>query len=369
MRDPMGTKGGAGARRIFALAIGLAALACLHVGPAAGSDERKGTGGALELRLPVGPRGSALGNTVVADVSGVEATFWNPAGLGVLSHTQALFTHTNYIADMKLNYAAVGMHLGGFGSLGIHAKVLDLGDVIETTEDAPDGTGVIFSPTYTTLGVSWGRQFTDRVLFGATVNYVNETILHTSARGIAADLGVQYLTGWRGLRFGVVMKNFGPSMHFDGEDLDANFRPPDSDPTARTRVFRTVSSDFELPSYFSLGAAYDLWSQPESKLQLMGAFQNNNFTGDSFNGGLEWSYKDVLSVRGSYFGSLESNVDFTTGVSTSRLHGGDDLYNGLALGAGLKVPFGGSKLGIDAAWRSVRNFFDDTVEVGARFEF
>lgn len=369
MRDFMGTKGGAGARRLVALAIGLAALAS-NVGPAAaGSDERKGTGGALELRLPVGARGSALGNSVVADVTGIEATFWNPAGLGALEHPQALFTHTNYIADMKLNYAAVAMKLGDFGSLGIHAKVLNLGDVIETTEDAPEGTGVIFSPTFTTLGVSWGRRFTDRVLFGTTINYVNESILHTSARGLALDLGVQYLTGWHGLRFGVAMKNFGPSMHFDGEDLDANFRPPDSDPTARTRVFRTVSSDFELPSYFSLGATYDVFAHTESKLALMGAFQNNNFVGDSFNGGLEWSYKDVLSVRGSYFGSLQSTVDFNTGESTSKLSGGDDLYNGLAFGAGVKVPFGSSKLGIDAAWRSVRDFFDDTIEVGARFDF
>src|SRR5262245_33397576 len=228
MRDPLGRFRSSGVLRLRFLAIGLVAISSLSPGLAqAGSEERKGTGGALELRLPVGPRGSALGAPVVADVSGIEATFWNPAGLGALEHPAVLFTHTNYIADMNLNYAAVAMKLGDFGSLGFHAKVLDIGDVIETTEDAPEGTGVIISPTFTTLGMTWGRRFTDRVLFGATVNYITETVLNTSARGVGIDLGVQYVTGWRGLRFGVAMKNFGPSMHFSGEDFNATFRPPD----------------------------------------------------------------------------------------------------------------------------------------------
>jgi len=371
MREPRGTFLSSGVRRLRLLAIGLALFSCLAVTAAQAADERVGTGGALELRLPVGPRGSALGAPSVADVDNIEAIYWNPAGLGMIEHPQALFTHTSYIADMNLNFAAVAVKLGGFGALGLHAKVLDLGDVIQTTEDAPEGTGVIISPTFTTLGVSWGRRFTDRVLFGATVNYVDENIANVSARGVAFDLGVQYVTGWRGLRFGVSMKNVGPAMHFSGADFNQAFRPPDTDPTARTRVFSTTSSNFELPSFFSLAASYDLMNENDSKnrLAILGAFQNNNFVGNTFNGGLEYSYRDQFQVRGSYFGSVQSQTDFNTGASSSSLKGGDDLYNGLALGAGVKVPLGGTRLGIDATWRAVREFFDDTLEIGARVEF
>ncbi|HKA23808.1 MAG TPA: PorV/PorQ family protein [Candidatus Eisenbacteria bacterium] len=369
MREPMERFRSNGVRRLRLLAIGLALASCLAAQPARAADERVGTGGALELRLPVGPRGSALGAPVVADVNNIEATFWNPAGLGAIEHPEALFTHTNYIADMNLNFAAVALRLGGFGTLGLHAKVLDLGDVIETTEDAPEGTGVIINPTFTTLGVSWGRQFTDRVLFGATVNYVDENILNTSARGVAFDLGVQYITGWRGLRFGVAMKNVGPAMHFTGSDFNESFRPPDSDPTSRTRVFSTSSANFELPSFFSLAATYDVWAENANRLALLGAFQNNNFVGNTFNGGLEYSYRDQFAVRGSYFGSVQSQTDFNTGASSSSLKAGDDLYEGLALGAGVKLPLGGTRLGLDATWRAVRNFFDDTLEIGARVDF
>ena len=369
MREPMGRFCSNGVRRLRLLAIGLAFVTCLAPNPARAADERVGTGGALELRLPVGPRGSALGAPSVADVSNIEAIFWNPAGLGEIEHQQALFTHTNYIADMNLNFAAVAVKLGGFGTLALHAKVLALGDVVETTEDAPEGTGVIISPTFTTLGVSWGRRFTDRVLFGGTVNYVDENILNTSARGVAFDLGVQYLTGWRGLRFGVAMKNVGPSMHFSGSDFNENFRPPDSDPTSRTRTFSTQSSSFELPSYFSLAAAYDVYAQKESRLAVLGAFQNNNFVGNTFNGGLEYTYKDQFAVRGSYFGSVQSQTDFNTGASSSSIQVGDDLYTGVALGAGVNLPLGGTRLGLDGTWRGVRSFFNDTFELGARIEF
>src|SRR5262245_29586236 len=41
----------------------------------AGSDGRKGTAGASELQIPVGARSTALGGTVVSDVTGIEAMF------------------------------------------------------------------------------------------------------------------------------------------------------------------------------------------------------------------------------------------------------------------------------------------------------
>ena len=65
------------------------------------------------------------------------------AGLAGLQKTEATFSHTQYFADQKLNYAAVGTNLGGFGTLGFNAKILSIGDVIVTTEDAPEGTGEI----------------------------------------------------------------------------------------------------------------------------------------------------------------------------------------------------------------------------------
>lgn len=357
-------------RSLMLCALAVLALLVGGVGTAfSGSDERIGTNGAHELRLPVGPRGTSLGGTVVGDVEGVESIFWNPAGLSSLEGTEALFSNTSYFADQKLNFIAIGTKAGDFGVLGLNVKVLSIGDVIVTTEDAPEGTGEIIEPTFTVLGFTMARQFTDRVRAGLTINYVNEHIISTSASGVAVDLGFQYLTGWRGLKLGMVMKNFGTSMKFDGENFELATRPPDSDPQAANRTFRTTSSAFEMPSYFSLAASYDLLSAPQQRVALLGLFQNNNFEGDNLTGGLEWSYRNMFAVRGSYFGSIINKVDPLTREDKGEFKSGDDLYQGYAFGAGAKLQSGGTNVGVDVAWRPVRDFFDDTVEVGLRLKF
>lgn len=356
--------------RLLSGALGAAALFVLVASAWAGSDERKGTAGASELLLHVGPRGSALGNSVTSDVYGIEAAFWNPAGLGRLESTEAQFSHTQYIADMKLNYAAIGVKAGAFGALGFSAKVLSIGEVLVTTEAAPEGTGEILNPTFTVLGMSWGKQFTDRVQFGATASYVNESIASAHASGFAFDFGVQYQTGWNGLQLGMVMKNFGPSMEFSGSDFEANLPPPDSDPSAGNRTFSSNSAAFEMPSYFVLGASYDLLNANQQRLALKSSFQNNNFEFDQLSGGLEWTYRTNYALRASYYGSFGSTTGANGEEGSIQFDGGDDLYEGFALGAGAKIGAGDSgHLGIDLAWRPVREFFDDVIEVGINFSF
>jgi len=348
-------------------------LACLGLALAgaawAGSSQRLGTSGASELLIPVGPQGTALGGTAVSDADGVEAMFWNPAGLGGMEGTQALFSHTSYIADMKLNYAGAATRVGTMGTLGIAAKVLSIGDIPVTTEAEPDGTGEVIQPTFATIGVTWAKQFTDRVKFGTTVNVVSEHVLDNAATGLAFDFGVQYDTGWRGLKMGMVMKNFGPSMEFNGPSFDVPVLVPGSDPTSSNRIVRFSTAPFELPSYFTLAATYDLWRQGHTSFQVLGAFQNNNFGGDNFAGGAEWNYREMLALRGSWYGTLSTATDPASGVESSTFSSGDDVYAGYALGAGIVVPAGGSKVGVDLAWKPVRAYFDDTVEIGLHMKF
>jgi hypothetical protein len=348
-------------------------LVALGVAPAglaqAGSDGRKGTEGALELKLPVGPRGIALGNAVASDATGVDALFYNPAGLATTQNTEVAFSHTNYIADMKINFAAVATNLKGLGVLAFNVKVLSVGDIIVTTEDAPEGTGQILNPSFTTLGGSWAKQFTDRVNFGATATLVNEHILDATATGVAFDFGVQYFTGWRGLRFGVAMKNFGTPMTYGGPAFDASVSPPGTDPTSSNRTFRSTSASFELPSYFNFGASANIANSANQRLTLLTSYQSSNFGADNLCGAAEWSYRNTFALRGSYFGSIRETPDPITGESTVRVVTGDDVYSGYALGAGALVHAGEMKLGIDIAWRPVREFFDDTVDAGLTLRF
>ena len=364
------SKGDRAMHRLAIRALGLSALVALAVSSAwAGSDGRKGTNGAVELQIPVGARGTALGAPSASDVTGAEATFWNPAGLAGVEGTEALFTHTTYFADMKVNYAAAAIKAGSIGALGFSAKVLSVGDVVVTTEQSPDGTGEILRPTFSVLGMSWAREFTDRVNFGATANFVNENLASVSANGLAFDFGVQYKTGWRGLQFGMTMKNFGNSMAFNGQNLEFPSSPPGSEPGASNRVVRLTTATFEMPSYFTLSGTYDAWRQGSTALKLMGAFQNNNFVGDNLSGAAEWTYKENYALRGSWFGTMTTSADAATGNDKLSFNSGDDLYQGFALGGSAMVKSGVATMGLDFAWRPAKEFFTDTYEVALRLRF
>ena len=366
----VGKNRSAAARRIGLCVLGLAALLAGVAPPAnAGSNERLGTGGAPELLIPVGPRGFALGSSVASDISGVEATFWNPAGLATVERPEALFTHNQYFADMKVNFAAVAVKAGNLGVLGFSAKVLSVGDLIVTTEQAPEGTGQSVNPTYAVLGLSWARAFTDRVNFGLTAAYDNEHIIDMTATGVAFDFGVQYTTGWRGLKLGMAIKNLGTSMAFDGSGLEVSVLPPGSEPSASNRIVQFTTAKFEMPSYFNLAARMDVTRSASSALLVLGSFQSNNFSGDNLNVGAEWSHRDLIILRGSWFGTYSNNTDPTTGSTSSSFGSGDDLYEGVALGAEVAAHAGSTKMGVAFGWRPVRSPFDDIYEIGLRFSF
>ncbi len=357
--------------RLAILALVPAALLACAMDAQAGSNGRKGTEGAPELSIAVGPRGEALGGAVVGDATGVEALFWNPAGAGLLTKTEAMFTHTQYFADMRLNYVGIATRMGGAGVIGFAAKVLSVGDVIVTTEDSPDGTGEIATPTFTVLGLTWAKQFTDRVTFGATANLVSEHIIQQTATGVAFDFGVQYLTGWQGLKLGMVMKNFGPNMTFNGPGSEVSIIPPGSNPTAENRIFNSETASFDLPSFFTLGASMDLFHAPATRLTALGAVQNNNYEGNAIRGGLEWGYRDYVMLRGSYYGTYLGQGNPTTGEDNAKFAGGDDLYTGFALGGGVAMRTGETgRLGVDFTWRPVRQgLFNDIIDVGVHLAF
>ena len=258
----------------------------------------------------------------MGDVSGVEAMFWNPAGLGTLTKTEAMFSHTQYFADMKLNYVALAPRTwDDFGVLGFSAKVLSVGDVIVTTESAPEGTGEVAQPTFTVLGLTWARQFTDRVVFGASGNLVSEHIINQSATGVAFDFGVQYLTDWRGLKLGMVMKNFGPSMTYSGPGTEISILPPDQDPSGQPRIFTSETASFELPSFFTMGASCDLYSVSAYRSRPWARSRTTTSRGMPCGPGWSGRYRDQIALRGSYYGSFVGTTNTDDRRGRIEVHG------------------------------------------------
>lgn len=321
----------------------------------AGNEQKIGTAGAQELRIPIGSRGSAMGGSLVASSIGAEALFWNPAGAAVMPGTEAMFSHLEYFADMNLEYVAVTTNLEGFGTLGASVKVLSIGDMLKTTwEDQQGVSGATFSPTFSVIGLTYARQFTDRVSFGATGYFINERVEQVSARGAAFDFGFIYVPNWRGLKFGVVAKNIGPSMRFTGSGFDVEVNAPGTDPNASSKTVRTESEAFELPSSIQFGVAWNaLQNNEKNALELTGTFQSNNFSQDEFKGGAEYAYNDMFFLRGGFIGSSQNDYSY-----------------GASFGGGLKVHWGETHVSFDYSWQQVDILgLDDNQYFTVKFAF
>ena len=332
----------------------------------AGSKRRRGTAGAQELLIPVGSRGTAMSGAFVAGISGIEAAEWNVAGLADMTGTgEAMFTHSSWIADIDITYAAIATNFGGKNMLGISLKSLDFGNIDVTTAELPDGTGETYSPSFMTVSFLYSRQMTDRILFGADVKIVNETIMRESATGIALDAGVQYKTSPNGIKIGASIKNLGLNMIFNGADLEEFHQPEDSEPGTNTEPRRISLSEFELPTTLELGLAYGPLDLGPAKAVFCASFLNNNFSFDEYRLGAEINFMDMLYARTGLALALDPEpygADFIEGTDDDD---GDDQWEseteefiwGPTFGLGLNLSrLTGMGLSVDYAYRTAEYF-------------
>ena len=323
----------------------------------AGSSRRIGTAGAQELLIPIGSKGSALNGANQALSFGTDAIFWNPAGIARTSaNSEFMFSRLNYIADINLTYLAALVKFPGLGAFAFSLRNLDFGDIIRTTEQHTDGTGETFSPTYIVVGLSFSRVMTDRIAFGVTTKIISEQIMRESARGFALDVGVQYSTGVGGYRLGVVLKNLGANMTFNGPDLESKYQPPDTEPGSNVEPRRIVLQSFELPSTLELGVGYEFLLGEQNSLTISGDFVNNNFSLDEIKFGAEYSLNEIAFLRGGF--NFGYNTDPEEG-DNSFTGASEDFLWGPSVGAGVQYDVTPDmKLSVDYALQ-MAEFFDN----------
>jgi len=307
----------------------------------AGTGKSVGTAGAMELQIPTGAKGVALNGSNCANISGVDALYYNPAGISNLgSSVETQFSNYNYIADIGLSYGALASNIGN-GTIGISIKSLDFGDIPVTTANDPTGiSGKIFSPQYLTLTAGYSKPFTDRIRFGASLKLINETIMQTNANGIAVDMGVQYSHTSLPLNLGIVLRNLGPKMQFSGSNLEQSHQPEDSESGALDENLSIIAQSFDLPASLDIAITYS----PIPGLDLHGNFSNQSFGFNQYHAGGEYNLElgpASIWVGGGLNGYMID--DDTDGWD-------EDITNnnfGVSLGGGFSVPVSTINLGVD----------------------
>ena len=332
----------------------MCAAALLQTAFASGGN-RTGTGGAAELLIPTGGRDLAMGGATISTTSGIEALFWNPAGITKSrSSANLMFSHMSYIADIGLDYGAVSANFEGIGTFALSVKSLSIGEMLVTTDKDPDGTGQTYSPQFFTVGGSFAKQLSDRISVGITTNLISERIAQVSATGVAFNVGVIYdnLASINGLSLGVAVKNVGPQMSFDGAGLYFSTQYPGQN--APANIVKLEAAAFELPSTIEFGLGYHYTLAPNNDLQISGTFQNNNFSGDEYKGGVEWGYNNNFFLRAGYTGSPSSQSE--------------DYIYGFSAGAGVAYDFEGTQVSFDYGYRSVK-YFDGNHVISLKLGF
>lgn len=333
-----------------------------------GTIKSRGTAGAYELSIPVGARGVALNGANLAIVSGVEAIYYNPAGVSNIGHgIEAQFSNMAYIADIDVNYAAFVANVGRAGALGVSIKSINFGDIIQTSAENTEGTGEVFSPAFIAASVTWSKSFSDRIRFGTNFKYITETIMRTSASGIAVDLGVQYSFADLPLKVGVAMKNLGSEMQFRGPDLEHKLQPEDSEIGTLDESFQVVSEGFELPAELNVSVAYS----PIAGLSLLASFQNNSFTNNDLRfGGI---YSIDLGPASVWAGGTIAiaNVEDTKpdDVSSENWDEYSGSIFGATYGAGVTVPLGSMRVSFETGMRTVTDYFDNNTVWAIKIAF
>jgi hypothetical protein len=288
------------------------------------------------LNIDVGSRAVAMGGAYVTIADDASAMFWNPSGIAGTNRVETLFHHSNWIADINFNFVGAVIPLGGLGNIGINATALSMDDMERTTIDSPEGTGETFSAGSYAFGLAYARSLTDRFAIGVNVKYVNETIYHSSANGVAFDIGTMFTTQFNGLKIGMSITNYGSKVRMSGRDM---LTQVDIDPNVsgnNENINAHLANDaFDLPLMFRVGVSMDmLKGAGNSNLILSVDALHPNDDVESVNLGAEYVFNNLFALRGGY---------------TSLF--ADDFEAGLSFGAGIQQRMMNIELALDYAYR------------------
>jgi len=269
-----------------------------------GGTAKVAQSGAQFLQIGVSARGTAMGEAFLAVADDASAAYYSPGALARINRKQMMVTQTSLPAQVKHFFGAFILPMEeNIGTFAVHTILLTTGEM-PVTKAFIGPTGESFSCSEMAVGLSYSRNLTDKFSVGGTIKYIQQNLAGFTSKGVAADFGTFYLTGFRDLQFGMAITNFGPNLNFgDSKDIGYN------------------SIDYPLPMNFSFGIAMSIIDKENHNLRA--AFEtgqpNDNLRREAL--GVEYTFMDMLMLRGGYKFEYD----------------GEDF----SLGAGMKAPIAG----------------------------
>lgn len=300
------------------------AIAALQLPAAVFGQAKVGTAGAKFLDIGVSARAIGMAEAYLPIANDVSAIYYNPAGLTQLFSNEVMFTHVDYPADIKYEFAGIALPVEQFaGVVGLGFYFLNSGDIPLTTYGYPQGTGEFFRAYDFAFSGTFARSLTEHFSIGFTFKYVGEFFDNESAQGWAADVGTLYDTGYRGFKIAIGIVNFGPDLKMVQQTypLPINFKFGGSfNVIDGPEHMATICAQGAHPSdnleTYSFGLEY--WYLEKFSLRVGNRF-NYDIEGITFGGGLKWPFSEASEIRVDYgyqdFGLLREIHRFSLSVA------------------------------------------------------
>ena len=267
-------------------------------------DQRAGISTAQFLKIGVGGRAAALGESFIAISDDASALYWNPAGLAQFDKNQLIISHNIWVVDINHDFIGVVYHLDSDNSFGASLTAVTMDDMPVTTEFAPFGNGEYFGFSDIAISVSYARKMTQQFSFGGTIKYVEETLDKIKMRGVMIDLGTYYRTGLGSTRFAVTVSNFGSELAPDGEVILVGNRT------------NSEWQSFAPPTIFRIGFAFEPFENEEHRVTTSIQLNHPNDNSENIVVGAEYAWQKMFFLRGGYkFNVDEQNYSFGLGLN------------------------------------------------------
>jgi hypothetical protein len=290
--------------------------------------QRSGISSFQFLKIGADARGAAMGEATVAVVNDVSALFWNPAGLTLSTENQVIFSHAEWLVDLKHDFFGASYSLGDNDFVGVSFTSLTTDPMPVTTEYQPTGTGNYFNYGDIAVGATYARKMTDQFSFGITVRYVRETIAELNANAVMLDIGTYYYMGLGTSRFSVVVTNFGNNVAPSGSVANG------------AGVTVTAFQNFSPPTMFKLGYAFEPWLDETNRLTASIQLNHPNDNAENIRFGAEYAYDKMFFVRAGVKRTIGESF---LGRSTSSA---EDV----SFGGGVRIPLGITVATVDYAF-------------------
>lgn len=264
------------------------------MGQVSGFDQ-VGTTSFQFLQVIPNARAAAMGNAGTTTMESSDAIFFNPGSLARMDGLNIALSYLDWFLDVNISSVSLSYQWGNLGTLGFHGMVADYGEIIETRVDElqrdpetgiynPGLTGNTATASAMVFGISYARALTDRFSFGLTAKFAREDLVAKAVNALIFDGGMIYETGFKSLKLGVMVRNFGAEVKYFDES-------------------------YPLPQTFSIGVsgfllgpaaeAFFLSSEDNRVLMSYELVQTRDHSQQQHLG-MEYSFRDLIALRGGY---------------------------------------------------------------------